>query len=243
MPTTTAASRPSNIRDNHTRGNVGDFLREKIEPSSELSFVTAYFTIYGYAALREELEEIERLRLLFGEPRFIREVDPDKSAGKQFLIDSSGLRLANQLSQRTIARECADWIRRKVDIRSITQAGFLHGKLYHVAKNGVEHALAGSSNFTSRGLGVGSDWNIELNLEVDSRRDIQDLKAWFEELWHNDVLARDVKAEVVAYLEAVYADYAPEFVYYKTLYHIFEKFLSEQEKVGSSTKTSKSSTH
>ena len=91
------------------RGNfalvvLGDFLREKIEPSSELSFVTAYFTIYGYAALREELEQIERLRLLFGEPRFIREVDPDKSAGKQFLIDSSGLRIANQLSQRAIAR-------------------------------------------------------------------------------------------------------------------------------------------
>jgi len=100
MPATTTPSRPSNIRDNHTRGNVGDFLREKIEPSSELSFVTAYFTIYGYAALREELEQIERLRLLFGEPRFIREVDPDKSAGKQFLIDSSGLRLANQLSVR-----------------------------------------------------------------------------------------------------------------------------------------------
>jgi SNF2 family DNA or RNA helicase len=232
MQTGKATPRPSNIRDNHTRGNVGDFLREKIEPSSELSFVTAYFTIYGYAALREELEQIERLRLLFGEPRFIREVDPDKSAGKQFLIDSSGLRIANQLSQRAIARECADWIRRKVDIRSVAQAGFLHGKMYHVAKNGVEYALAGSSNFTSRGLGSGSDANIELNLEVDSRRDVQDLKAWFEELWNNEALAKDVKNEVVAYLEAVYRDYAPEFVYYKTLYHVFEKFLADQEKGG-----------
>jgi SNF2 family DNA or RNA helicase len=232
MQTAKAPSRPSNIRDNHTRGNVGDFLREKIEPSSELSFVTAYFTIYGYAALREELEQIERLRLLFGEPRFIREVDPDKSAGKQFLIDSSGLRIANQLSQRAIARECADWIRRKVDIRSVAQAGFLHGKMYHVAKNGVEYALAGSSNFTSRGLGSGADANIELNLEVDSRRDVQDLKAWFEELWNNEALAKDVKNEVVAYLEAVYRDYAPEFVYYKTLYHVFEKFIADQEKGG-----------
>ncbi len=140
-----------------------------------------------------QLEQVERLRLLFGEPRFIREVDPDKSAGKQFLIDSSGLRIANQLSQRAIARECADWIRRKVDIRSVAQAGFLHGKMYHVAKNGVEYALAGSSNFTSRGLGAGADANIELNLEVDSRRDVQDLKAWFEELWNNEALAKDVK--------------------------------------------------
>lgn len=84
MDTTKHVPRPSNIRDNHTRGNVGDFLREKIEPSSILSFVTAYFTIYGYAALRSELEEIERLRLLFGEPRFIREVDPDNQQGNSF---------------------------------------------------------------------------------------------------------------------------------------------------------------
>ena len=104
--------------------------------------------------------------------------------------------------------------------------------MYHVAKNGVEYALAGSSNFTSRGLGSGADANIELNLEVDSRRDVQDLKAWFEELWNNEALAKDVKDEVVAYLEAVYRDYAPEFVYYKTLYHVFEKFLADQEKGG-----------
>ncbi len=231
MPTAPVPVRASNIRDNHSRGKVGDFLREKIEPESLLSFVTAYFTIYGYASLREQLWQIERLRLLFGEPRFIREVDPDKSEGKQFIIDSTGLQIANQLSQRAIARECADWIREKVDIRSVAQAGFLHGKMYHVAKNGVEHALTGSSNFTSRGLG-GANANIELNLEVDSRRDIQDLKAWFEELWDNEVLAKDVKGEVVAYLEAVYRDYAPEFVYYKTLYHVFEKFLADQQKGG-----------
>ena len=121
---------------------------------------------------------------------------------------------------------------RKVDIRSITQPGFLHGKLHHVSNNGIEHALVGSSNFTSRGLGGGTAANIELNLEVDSRRDIQDLKTWFEELWKNEALAKNVKDEVVAYLEAIYADYASEFVYYKTLFHIFEKFLSDQEKGG-----------
>ena len=53
------------------------------------------------------------------------------------------------------------------------QAGFLHGKLYHVAQNGVEHAMVGSSNFTSRGLGVSQQSNIELNLEADSRRDVR----------------------------------------------------------------------
>ncbi len=232
MHKATLPPRPSNIRDNHTRGAVAEFLREKIEPGSLLSFVTAYFTIYGYGALKECLDQIGSLRLLFGEPRFIREVDPDKSAGKQFLIDRCGLVVGNQLSQRSIARECAAWIKARVEIRSVAQAGFLHGKMYHVSQSGVEHALAGSSNFTSRGLGVSADANIELNLEVDSKRDVQDLKNWFDELWNDASLVRDVKDDVLRYLEDVYRNHAPEFIYYKTLYHIFENFLADQEKGG-----------
>jgi hypothetical protein len=219
------AQRPSNIWDNHTRGRVAQFLHEKIEPGSALSFVTAYFTIYGYAALRECLGGIESLRLLFGEPRFIRGIDPDKEAAKQFLIDRSGLVIANQLSQRAIARECAAWISEKVEIKSIAKAGFLHGKMYHVSRNGVEHALAGSSNFTSRGLGVSADSNIELNLEVDSKRDVEDLKDWFNELWKNEALVKDVKQEVLQYLRKLYSNQSPQFIYYLTLFHLFRDYL------------------
>ena len=61
MPVTAPPPRASNMRDNHTRGNVGEFLRERIRARLALSFVTAYFTIYGYAALRRKLERIERI--------------------------------------------------------------------------------------------------------------------------------------------------------------------------------------
>ena len=59
------------IRDNHRCGNVFDFLIEKLSAGSELSFVSAYFTIYAYEALKRQLEEIDSLKFLFGEPRFI----------------------------------------------------------------------------------------------------------------------------------------------------------------------------
>lgn len=219
------AQRPSNIWDNHTRGKVAQFLHEKIEPGGILSFVTAYFTIYGYGALKECLGEIDSLRLLFGEPRFIRGLDPDKEEPRKFLIDPCGLVVANQLSQRVLARECAAWIGDKVEIKSIAKAGLLHGKMYHISRNGVEHALAGSSNFTSKGLGVSVDSNIELNLEVDSKRDVEDLKDWFNDLWSNEELVRDVKQDVLQYLGKLYGNQSPQFIYYLTLFHLFHDYL------------------
>ena len=82
MPQASLPLRTSGIRDNLSRGSVGDFLRDKIETGSTLSIVSAYFTIYAYAALQEELDGIEELRFLFGEPRFIKSLDPDHTDSK-----------------------------------------------------------------------------------------------------------------------------------------------------------------
>lgn len=106
----------SGIRDNHKRGKVGDFLRERIQSGSKLSFVSAYFTIYAYDLMRAQLESADSLRFLFGEPRFVRNIDPDKTDKKAFDIEDSKLQLQKRLEQRRVARECADWIRRKVEI-------------------------------------------------------------------------------------------------------------------------------
>src|SRR5450432_4054458 len=191
----------SGIRDNHTRGSVADFLRSKIHPGSRLSIVSAYFTIYAYEELKEHLGQIEHLDFLFGEPSFVNRLDPSKTEKKAFIMDADGLELANKLQQKRVAKECAGWIERKVDIKTITQSNLLHGKMYHVATAGVEDAILGSSNFTVRGLGLGNAGNnIELNLIVDGNRDRQELKQWFDELWFNPTLVKDVKQDVLSYL-------------------------------------------
>jgi hypothetical protein len=228
MPTPTNTS---GLRDNHTRGTVADFLRAKTQKGSKLSIVSAYFTIYAYDALKEELERIEHLDFLFGEPSFVNRLDPSKTEKKAFIIDATGLELANKLQQKRVAKECADWIERKVDIKTIKQSNLLHGKMYHVGTAGVEDAILGSSNFTVRGLGLGDAGNnIELNLIVDSNRDRQELKQWFDEIWGNEALVKDVKKDVLNYLKQLYENNTPEFIYYKTLFHIFEKFLGDAGK-------------
>lgn len=144
----------SGLKDNHRRGKVGDFLDAKILPDAQLSFVSAYFTLHAYHALRGALERAKSLRFLFGEPLFVGAMDRDEKAAREFRLTEKGLSLGNQLAQKKLAQECADWIERKVEIRSVTRTGFLHGKMYHVQDGKVAHAVLGSSNFTVPGFGL-----------------------------------------------------------------------------------------
>lgn len=215
----------SGIRDNYMYGRVADFLLDKIQSGSALSIVSAYFTIYAYDELRDSLQGIEKLRFLFGEPSFIHGLDPTKTESKTFQITEEGLELQNYLQQKEIAKACAEWIEKKVEIKSVRKSNFLHGKMYYIEKDGSEDAIIGSSNFTMRGLGLSKNTsNIELNLEVDSKSDCAALKTWFDNLWESEEVS-DVTNEVIETLKNAYTDKAPEFIYYKTLYHLFEEFL------------------
>ncbi len=210
------------IRDNHDRGTVGDFLKANIENGSSLSVVSAYFTIHAFEALKTYLWKIDGLRFLFGEPDFIKNLDARDTDPKAFKIEDEGLQLNKPLQQRPIAKECADWIEKKVEIKSTQQSNLLHGKMYHIGNNDEEKAIMGSSNFTVQGLGLSqSNNNIELNLEVENDQDRQDLKAWFDDVWNDNERVEDVKKKVIARLEKLGDDRAPEFIYYKTLYELF----------------------
>lgn len=212
----------SGIRDNHLFGKVSDFLKEKIKPHAQLRFVSAYFSIFGFEILKEELLSIDKLQFLFGEPTFVKQLDLDPSQAKAFNIVEQDLALSiKRLEQKSIAKICANWISDKVEIRSLTRSNLLHGKLYHIHNHDGEAALLGSSNFTLHGLGGNDDANIELNLVVDSDRDRQSLKYWFDTIWKNSELVKDVKQEVLHYLKQLYFDHSPQFIYYKTLYHVF----------------------
>ncbi|MYI07601.1 MAG: ATP-dependent helicase, partial [Gemmatimonadetes bacterium] len=224
------------IVDNRTR-TVGNFLAGHSVPDSLLSVVSAYFTIYGYGDLRDQLDRIGRMRFLYGDPRGVGAVDPEEAEDKAFrLTDEGNLELTQALRQKPLARACAKWIERKADIRTITQSNFLHGKMYHITKPdgaapvpGETAALLGSSNFTRRGLGTGSNPNLELNLEVRSAADRAPLLDWFDRLWHDEELTHDAKKDVLDALERLGRDYSPEFVYYKTLYHVLGDRLAQQE--------------
>ena len=222
----------SGIRDNHDRGTAGEYIKTLLTSNTELSIVSAYFTIHAYNALKTELDQIDSLRFLFGEPSFLSSLDKGYKTSREFKLTEQGLKLGNQLFQRKLAKNCADWIRNKVEIRSVKRTGLLHGKMYHIQNGAVAHALLGSSNFTVPGLGLRETGNnVELNLVVDSNRDREDLLAWFNDWWSNNELTEDVKKVVLHELARLYSNQAPEFIYYLTLFHIFRDFVDGERDV------------
>jgi len=202
-------------------------LKEHITAGANLSFVSAYFTIYAYEKLRDQLDEIEHLDFLFGDSGNVDKLNP-KDTKMEFSIvgDKLEIPLEKRLTQRGLAEACAKWIQEKVDIRSLTAPDFAHGKMYYIeAANGVINAMMGSSNFTLNGLGLGEKPNLELNLILSDDRDKESLKQWFDNVWQKGT---DKKQLVLDLLAKLYADNSPEFIYYKTLFHLFSDFLDEQ---------------
>lgn len=223
----------TSLRDNRPkRGSVGQFLKEQISSESELSFVSAYFTVNAFQALQINLEKAQGLRFLFGEPSFVTEIDRDKNSRRNFQLTEGKLEVTKTLTQRPAAKACAKWLSNRVEVRSIRRSGFLHGKAYHIQNGNASSAILGSSNFTVPGLGLkDSGNNIELNLVVDSDRDRKELLAWFNEVWNDDVLTQDVKEEVIRYLNRLAANHSPQFVYYLTLFHIFRDQLDGENNI------------
>ena len=220
------------IRDNKNYGSVGEFLKDVIREGSELSVVSAYFTIFAYYGLHEQLDSIKNMKFLFGEPTFVNTIESDVRSYK-IEDDSIIISPTEKFGQRRIASKCAEWIKNKVEIKSIVKPNFLHGKMYYtdLDAKGYPKGISGSSNFTTSGLGLKKEANnIELNLIVDSDRQKDEMKGWFDSIWNDTTgLVQDVKEEVLKYLELLYKENEPELVYFKTLYSIFKVYLDEQK--------------
>ena len=192
--------------------------------------VSAYFTIYGYEALQGVLGTVKDVRFLFGDPASAGEVDPGKKTEKSFDLTEGGLSPNRLLQQKHLAQQCEKWVmQEEVKIRSIGKSNFLHGKMYLAESPSGYASVVGSSNFSHSGLGVGSNPNLEINLATEDADAYAELKAWFDNLWTNEKLTMDVKEDVLAALRRIGRNYAPEFIYYKSLYELFQSEIEERQ--------------
>ncbi len=207
------------ILDNQT-ATLADHLHRNLRAARQFDFVSAYFSIYGYGLLEDALQNVEQVRFLFGDPASVDDMDPGARESKSFDLSESGLKPNHSLQQKYLAKRCAEWFSRKsLAVRSISRSNFLHGKLYLAGAAGV----VGSSNFTRRGLGGSDQANLEINLAVTDQDTLTELREWFEGLWNDEQRTEDVKERVLEALARIGRDYAPEKVYFKTLYELFRK--------------------
>ncbi len=222
-------------KDKHILDNrlntVVDYLRAHLPTAEIFRLVSAYFTIYGYEALQNELQNVKDVRFLFGDPASVGEVDPSEKTEKSFELIEGQLSPNHALQQKYLAQQCAKWVRsRRVKIRSVSKSNFLHGKMYLTESESGGSAVVGSSNFTRSGLGCGTSANVEINLATGEAEIRDELSAWFDELWTDEDLTGNVKRDVLRALARIGKDHAPEFIYYKTLYELFREEIEDRQR-------------
>jgi len=218
------------LLDNKGQGKVGDALSEKIQPNARLSIVAGFFSIYGYAALKNELSQIDTLRLLIP----LNNTSPEQHDRKSHLWatnlagDEGDRRFRNSLNLTKIARECAGWLEKKAEIRAVSMPVLQN--LFHIENTNGEHvAIHGSSPFTSEGLGVTPARGYEMNTLFSTHTETDSLLNWFDAIWTNADATKDIKALLLGQIEKIFSTKSPELIYFLTLYHVFREFLGELE--------------
>ena len=216
---------------------LGDDLKESIKKGSKLSIAASSFSIYAYEALKKELDKIDELRFIFTSPTFIEE-NFKKEVPKFFIphlfkeADLCGgefeLRLKNQLNQRAIARECSKWVKDKVVFKSNKQLGsHLPGMIHLENTNNDSIAYSNVSSFTTSDLGTTHKKGFPTLIQRTAFPDSQAYLDWFNQIWENEEDLKEVSQKVQEYFETAYKENSPEFIYFITLYNIFNDFLQE----------------
>lgn len=214
---------------------VKEDLQESIRKGSKMSVAAACFSMYAYQELKKQLEQVDEFSFIFTSPTFVKErAEKEK---REFYIprlnrESSlygtefEIKLRNEMTQRAIARECADWIRRKATFKSNT-TGENMGGFMTVASKEEQVAYMPINGFTTVDLGCergNNSYNMVNRLEAPFATQYIQL---FDTLWNDKAKMQDVTDVVVENISSVYNENSPEFIYFITLYHVFSEFLDD----------------
>ena len=214
---------------------VKEDLQESIHRGSKMSVAAACFSMYAYQELKKQLEQVDEFSFIFTSPTFVKErAEKEK---REFYIprlnrESSlygtefEIKLRNEMTQRAIARECADWIRRKATFKSNT-TGENMGGFMTVASKEEQVAYMPINGFTTVDLGCergNNSYNMVNRIEAPFATQYIQL---FDTLWNDKAKMQDVTDVVVENISSVYNENSPEFIYFITLYHVFSEFLDD----------------
>lgn len=213
---------------NHT---LRDDLMATIGKGSRISIAAASFSIYAFQELHQELLEISELRFVFTSPSFTTE-KTDKQR-REFYIprlnrerDLFGsefeIKLRNELSLKAVAKECADWIRKKACFKSNRTGEHMPGfinvdKVNYMPVNGFTTVDLGCERgnyayqFVQRTESPYSEFYLSL----------------FDRVWHDNERLQNVTEQVLDHISNAYRENSPEFIYFVTLYNIFNEFLED----------------
>ena len=222
------------ILDNVTE-IVRDDMESTIKRGSKVSIAAACFSMYAYSVLKKELETVDEFRFIFTSPTFVTEkVEKQK---REFYIPRLSreqslygtefeIKLRNEMTQKAIAQECVDWIRRKARFKSNT-TGENMGGFMTVAAPSEDVAYMPINGFTTVDIGCergNNSYNMVNRMEAPFSTEYMQL---FESLWNDRGKLQDVTDVIVENISLAYNENSPEFIYFMMLYNVFNEFLDD----------------
>ncbi len=218
---------------------LGEDLKASIRPGAKLKVAASTFSIYAYEALKTELAGIDALEFIFTSPTFVPDQVTDKlqKERREFFIPKSGrerdlygsefeIQLRNKLTQRVIARECADWIRQKASFRSNkTQAPMQ--AFAAVRQEQEDLAYMPLHGFTAVDLGYQQGNAISNMVNRFEAPFASQYLQLFEQIWQDQSKVEDVTEALCSHIESVYQENSPERIYFLILFNLFSEFLQD----------------
>lgn len=220
---------------------VKDDITARLKKGDRVSVAAAYFSIYGFQELKRELEECAEFRFIYTEPTYIQATS-DK-AQREFYIPRLNrerslygtefeIKLRNELTQRSIAKECAAWLCRKARFKSFKSSQSM-APMFVVHGNGdedsnqSEYAYSPFDGITTKGLGTApgsSEYTMIFRVGAPMSTTYLQM---FDRAWEDADNLEDVTDQLIESMETVYTENSPETVYYLALYNIFSEFLDD----------------
>ncbi|MCZ0775987.1 helicase-related protein [Lactobacillus delbrueckii] len=214
---------------------VRDDMEKTIKRNSKVSVAAACFSMYAYSELKKQLESIDEFRFIFTSPTFVTE--KAKKQKREFYIPrltreqslygtEFEIKLRNEMTQKAIAKECADWIRRKATFKSNTTSENMAG--FMVTDSGTEKtAYMPLNGFTTVDIGCergNNSYNMVNSFETPFSAQYLQL---FDSLWNDKEKLQDVTDVVLENITTAYNENSPELIYFITLYNVFSEFLED----------------
>lgn len=208
-----------------------DDLSVEIRQGSKLSIAAAYFSIYAFQELKKELSGVEEMRFIFTSPTFTTEKAPKEK--REFYIPRLNrerslygtefeVKLRNELTQKAIAKECAEWIRKKAVFKSNKTNENMMG---FVTTDSISYSPI--NGFTTVDLGCERGNNAYTMIQKAEAPFSTAYIDLFESLWNDKSKLQVVTEEVIDSITAAYNENSPDFIYFVTLYNIFNEFLED----------------
>lgn len=208
-----------------------DDLSFEIKKGSKVSIAAASFSIYAFDQLKKELMDVEELQFIFTSPTFINEEPkkekrefyiPRREREKNLYGSEFEVKLRNEMTQKAIAKECAVWIKEKVTFKSNTTNENMMGFI-----NVDDKSYMPINSFTTVDLGVERGNNAYYMVQKSSKPMSEAYLKLFEEIWNDKSRLQEVTDKVIESITTVYNENSPDYIYFITLYNIFNEFLED----------------